>query len=138
MKFAPLLGMVLILAACGPKLPACPTPAPGTPRFLTPVPETMIASLQATPGKSAPVEIGRKIIQVDRIIEGPLCNDKWEGTIYVTCNVQVLEWTEVPDFFKDCNLEIKPNTVVYVGAHYDSAYYNGCSCHTGELETPAN
>lgn len=72
---------------------------------------------------------------VDRIIRGPLCDDSWKGTIYVACDVQVTEWEEQPTFFKECNLEIVPGSVVYVAAHNDSAYYNGCSCHTGEEST---
>jgi hypothetical protein len=26
--------------------------------------------------------------------------------------------------------------VVYVAYHNDAAYYNGCSCHTGEIADP--
>ena len=38
-----------------------------------------------------------------------------------------------PLFLKGCDLNIAPNTVVYVAAHNDDAYYKGCSCHTGEI-----
>lgn len=79
------------------------------------------------------VEIGRRMVEVDRVIHGPVCNDTWSGTIYVACDVQVAQWTEEegPTFFKDCDLTIEPGTVVYVASHNNAAYYNGCSsCHT--------
>jgi hypothetical protein len=81
------------------------------------------------------VEIGGKMVEVDRVIHGPLCNDTWSGTIYVACDVQIVEWTEEqgPFFFDNCGLIIEPGTVVYVAAHNNTAYYNGCAvCHTSE------
>ncbi len=80
--------------------------------------------------------IGGKEIQVDKVVSGPLCNDTWRGTVYVTCDVQVYAWEETPTFLKDCNLQVEPDTVVYVADHNDTAYYNGCSCHTGEITEP--
>ncbi len=56
--------------------------------------------------------------------------------VYVTCNVQVYPWVEEPTFLKNCNLKIEPGTVVYVAYHNNTAYYNGCSCHTGEISGP--
>jgi hypothetical protein len=82
------------------------------------------------------VEIGGKMINVDKIIEGPLCNDTWSGIVYVTCDVQVYAWEDQPTFLKNCDLKIDPETVVYVAYHNDTAYYNGCSCHTGEIAEP--
>ena len=73
---------------------------------------------------------------MDRVVEGPLCNDVWSGTVYVTCNIQVFEWEEEPLFFKDCDLDIESGTIVYVASHNNTAYYNGCSCHTGEITEP--
>ena len=43
----------------------------------------------------------------------------WRGTVYVACNVQVYPWEELPTFLKDCDLEIEPDTVVYVAYHND-------------------
>jgi hypothetical protein len=80
--------------------------------------------------------IGGKPVKVNRIVEGPICNDTWSGIVYVSCNVQVMKWEENPLFLKDCNLRIEPNTVVYVAYHNDTPYYNGCSCHTGEQSPP--
>ena len=82
------------------------------------------------------VEIRGKMKEVDRLISGPVCSDTWEGTIYVGCDIQIAAWEETPDFFVDCPLTIKPKTKVYVAAHNDSAYYKGCSCHSGELANP--
>lgn len=120
--------IALVLSACSLNEPACSWTS-GTPRYLANLP-----SSSPTPGHTptpALVQIGGRSILVDRIIEGPLCNDTLSGTVYVSCNVQVLAWEEDPLFFKDCNLTIEPGTVVYVAYHHDAAYYNGCSCHTG-------
>ncbi|OGO25891.1 MAG: hypothetical protein A2136_09785 [Chloroflexi bacterium RBG_16_54_11] len=75
-------------------------------------------------------------MQVDKVVEGPLCNDTWSGSVYVGCNVQVYPWQETPIFLKDCQLKVEPDTVVYVAYHNNTAYYNGCSCHTGEITEP--
>jgi hypothetical protein len=79
-------------------------------------------------------------MEVDKVVDYPLCNDDWSGTVYVSCEVRVAE-AEVdananPLFLKGCNLNIAPNTVVYVASHNDAAYYKGCSCHTGEAPQP--
>lgn len=73
---------------------------------------------------------------VDQVVEGPLCNGSWSGTVYVTCNVLVYPWNEQPTFLKDCDLSIASDAVVYVAYHNDTAYYKGCSCHTGEIVEP--
>jgi hypothetical protein len=86
------------------------------------------------------IEIGGKMISVDRLVEGPLCNDSWSGIVYVGCNATVgqskMDTNENPLFLQGCDLNIEPNTIVYVAAHNDSAYYKGCSCHTGEDPIP--
>lgn len=134
--FLPLVVALLFLSACqSPNAPVCPQ-ATGTPRYLI-VPSEALPT--PTPGPaSTPIvmEIGGKTISVDKVVEGPLCNDNWSGTVYVTCNVQVYPWEEQPTFLKNCNLSITPGTVVYVAYHHDSAYYNGCSCHTSEIAGP--
>ena len=78
------------------------------------------------------IEINYRTVYVDRIIEGPLCNDHLEGTVSIGCDVQVFEWAEKPLFFKDCDLSVEPGTIVYVADHNNAPYYNGCSCHTDE------
>ena len=124
--------LLLLLSACQPQPPACP-PVTGTPRYLD---LAQLLSITPTLGPSPtpmPVEIGGKLMLADKVVSGPLCNDTWQGTVYVTCAVQVAEWQENPTFLKGCALNIEPGTVVYVAAHNNAAYYQGCSCHTGAL-----
>ncbi len=121
---------VLFLCACQPAPPPCQWPA-GAPRYLTSAHSQDVPV--ATPGPSptpVSVKIGNSTIRVNKVIEGPLCNDTWTGTVYVGCNVQVYPWEKEPLFFKDCNLKIEPGTIVYVAYHNNTAYYNGCSCHS--------
>jgi hypothetical protein len=131
-----LLGLTLLLAACQKSAPACP-PRTGTPQPLT-FPAPTAGPRDNPGGSTAPVQIkiGGKAILVDQVVRGPLCNARWEGTVYVACDVQVLPWSEQPTFLKDCDLSIEPGTVVYVAYHNNSPYYNGCSCHTGDLTEP--
>ncbi len=77
------------------------------------------------------MEIRGKTVTFDRVISGPVCNDTWEGTVYVACDLELVKWKIKPFFLTNgCNLEIKPDTVVYVAAHNNAAYYKGCiSCH---------
>jgi len=132
---------VVILAAltgCGPRTPACPETAEVNHHLGQ---EEFAEALAATPVTlAAPVEVelGRRKIQADKVVSGPLCNDSWRGTVYVTCDARVAEWvnTDAPEFLKGCNLDIESGTVVYVAAHYDAPYYEGCSCHTGEIGGP--
>jgi hypothetical protein len=125
--------MLLLLSACQSQPSVCPQ-VTGTPGYLTIPPEELAAPLSAA--SPTQVEVNGRTIQVDKVVEGPLCNDAWSGTVYVTCNVQVYPWEESPTFLKDCSLSIAPGTVVYVAYHNNTAYYNGCSCHTGEIAGP--
>ena len=131
---------VIFLTACGRKNTVCPS-KDGTPQAslqladlikMTPDPISSLAPIQ--------VEIRGKLMEVDKVVDYPLCNDAWSGTVYVSCDAQVaeaeLDANANPLFFKGCNLNIAPNTVVYVAAHNDAAYYKGCSCHTGEGPNP--
>jgi hypothetical protein len=68
-------------------------------------------------------------VLVDRVITGPVCNDTWSGTVYLTCDIQVPAWEEDPFFWQDCDLEIAEGAQVYVEAHKDKLYTDGCSCH---------
>lgn len=128
-----LVSLWLLLSACQPKKSVCPAQEEAAQPTLD---LSQLVSITATPGPSptpAVVEIAGNILSVDKVVQGPLCNDDWNGTIYVGCDVQVAQWEEQPTFFKDCSLTIQPGTVVYVADHNDAAYYKGCSCHTGEL-----
>jgi len=121
--------LLLLISAC--KADVCP------PDSVTYVPDPTAFPIVTLPADASPtqasslVQIGGRMMEVDRLVEGPLCNDAWSGMVYVGCNVQVVEWadTEYPLFLKNCNLTIEPETIVYVAAHNDTAYYNGCSCH---------
>jgi len=128
--FLTLLLPVLLLSSCAEKQ-VCPTPGDDK-HYLS---QEDLVSLDASSSEQSPAEvsIGGKTMMVDKVVTGPLCSDHWEGTIYVGCDVQVMGWEETPLFLKDCDLSIEPGTVVYVAYHNDAAYYNGCSCHTGEL-----
>ena len=124
---------LMFMVGCQEATPVCPTDIP-TLEYLTVSPEKIATP---TPGSEIHrVVIGRSEIQVDKVVEGPLCNDNWSGTVFVACDVQVYPWTEEPTFLKDCQLNIEPQTVVYVAYHNNTAYYNGCSCHTGLTPEP--
>jgi len=125
----------ILLSACQRQNQVCP-PITGTPP-----PQPALVDLLALPvpeSNSEPmmIEIGGKMRRVDKLVDYPLCNDNWSGTVYVNCDAQVaqsaLDEEENPLFLKGCSLKIEPGTVVYVAAHNDTAYYKGCSCHTGE------
>lgn len=124
---------LLFLAGCSDAPPACPV-GTGTPARLSLPP----ADLPSPTPAAGPfeVEINGHLVKVDKVVSGALCNDSWSGVVYVTCDVQVYTWQETPTFLKDCKLEIAPDTVVYVATHNDTAYYKGCSCHTGEIGQP--
>jgi len=68
-------------------------------------------------------------IEVDEIISGPLCNDTWAGTVYVTCDLQIPAWEEESIFLRDCSLNVDEDAIVFVEAHGDQPYFEGCSCH---------
>ncbi|MBC8336601.1 MAG: hypothetical protein ISR59_06895 [Anaerolineales bacterium] len=126
----------ILLTACERNNTVCP------PELDSEKPTLRLTNLLlVTPGpdqstENIEVEIGKKMILVDKYISGPVCNDDWSGIIYVGCDAQVaeaeLDADANPLFFKGCNLDIEPNTVVYVAAHNNEAFYKGCSCHTGK------
>ena len=70
---------------------------------------------------------------MDQVVQGRLCSGSWSGTVYVPSQIQIYAWEDNPNFLENCDLSIKPGTVVYVAAHNDEPYYQGCSCHTGEV-----
>jgi hypothetical protein len=125
--------LAILAAGCGKADPVCP-PATGTPQYLSVPPDQLPTPIPAR-GQSQ-MKIGNQELQVDKIVDGPLCNDTWSGVVYVGCDVQVYPWVEEPLFLKQCQLTIEPQTVVYVADHNNSAYYNGCSCHTGATPEP--
>lgn len=131
-----ILPLLFILVSCQTSQTVCPA-MPSTPQYIMVSPEDLHYAAPTADTEPLNVEINGKNLSVDKIIEGPLCNDHWSGTIYVGCNVQVYEYLEEdPLFLEKCNLEIEPGTVVYVAYHNNAAYYKGCSCHTGDESSP--
>lgn len=130
-----LLQTMLLFASCSSDEPACPIPE-GTKEYLSLSPVLITPPSPDLVIDPKPVEIDGKVILVDKVVSGPLCNDTWQGTVFVTCDVQVYPWVEDPTFLKDCDLRIDPDTVVYVAYHNNTAYYKGCSCHTDEFYQP--
>jgi hypothetical protein len=125
--------LISLLAGCGVTTPVCP-PVTGTPQYLA-LPPAQLPTPTSSSGSFVVLVRGSQV-QVDKVVQGDLCNDEWSGAVYVACDVKVYPWTEEPLFLKDCQLNIDPNTVVYVAYHNDTAYYNGCSCHTGVTTEP--
>ncbi len=127
--------LVFSLAACDRQKTVC-TPEMETPK--TPVQLADLLELKPAAGPAPTpvvVEIRGRMVQVDKLVDYPFCNDQWHGTVYVSCEAQVAEWDpEIGSrFLEGCQLDIEPNTVVYVAAHNDEPFYKGCSCHTGEV-----
>ena len=134
MKHTPMfliLFLLGIMAACQPADPPCP---PESITYLTDSNSSASVlsqhSIEASPEL---VKINGQEIMVDQVIKGKLCGGSWSGTVYVPCGIEIYQWEENPTFLKDCDLTIEPGTVVYVAAHNDEPYYQGCSCHTDEV-----
>jgi hypothetical protein len=121
--------ILLFVTACQSSTPVCPTDS---------VTYTTDSSQLNSPVDANPaptfglVEINGKEMLFDQVIEGPLCGSSWKGVVYVTCEVEVDAWEEEPTFLEECEFHVEPGSVVYVAAHNNTAYYKGCSCHTGE------
>jgi hypothetical protein len=131
--------MIILISACERQNTVC-SPLDGTPQ-----PKPALADLIAMEAPEAlesplTIEIGGKMRTVDKLVDYAICNDEWQGIVYVGCDAQVAQAQtdsqDNPLFFKGCDLKIEPGTVVYVAAHNDAAYYKGCSCHTGQDPIP--
>lgn len=127
--------LLFLLSACQSGPSVCP-PATGTPARLTVSPQALPTATAGPSPMPVVMKIGGKDILVNKVVSGPLCNDTWSGTVYVTCDIQVYPWAKQPTFLDGCNLNIAPGTVVYVASHNDTAYYNGCSCHYSKTGKP--
>jgi hypothetical protein len=134
-----IISSAFFLAACERQNTVCPSDDGTSQPSLQLVD---LIELTVPPLASGPfqVEIQGTMVAVDKVVDYPLCNDDWSGTVYVSCGVRVaeaeLDADANPLFLKGCNLNIAPNTVVYVAAHNDAAYYKGCSCHSGGAPQP--
>jgi len=122
-----LMPYVLLIASC------LPTPPPELLYTRTPQPapaSTSTMALDTDPSATpAMVEIGGRTVSIDKIVDGMLCDDVWSGTIYVTADVRVNPWVDEPAFLRECILEVRAGTVVYVAAHPGETFYKGCTCH---------
>jgi hypothetical protein len=131
------IASVIIAIALGIGLSACqPACPPDSIRYISPPPAGVAVEASVTaPPPSQPQEIeirslfGTKSITVDEVIEGYLCDDTWRGTLYVTCNIEIPAWEEEAYFFQECDPIIEPGALIYVAAHNDKAYSQGCTCH---------
>ena len=123
--------LIFVATGCQPAAPACP---PESVTYLQEDNLSQLAGAQAVQnGAGQLVEINGKEIWVDQVVQGMLCRGSWSGTVHVPCQVQLYAWEEDPLFLENCDLYIAPGTIVYVAAHNNEAYYQGCSCHTGDV-----
>jgi len=129
------LGLTLffcLAAACQAAPPACP---PGS---ITYLPRSDASQAAIVPENPQPadqlLEIDGQEMLVNHVVRGRLCSGSWSGTVYVLCQIEIYAWEENPNFLENCDLSIAPGTVVYVAAHQDQPYYQGCSCHSEPLD----
>ena len=117
----------MLAAACLPTPPAellvTRTPLPSQTPAAAPMQD---ADPSPTPSM---VEIGGRMVSVDKAVSGLLCDDVWQGTIYVAPGIQVNPWVDTPNFLIECSLVVTPGTIVYVAAHPGEVFYKGCTCH---------
>ncbi len=121
-----LLCLALLLSACKAE---CPPERISYLDDVTLFPQITTAADLESDSSPTRIEIKGKETQVDRLITGPVCNDDWSGTVYVTCDIQIAAWETDAFFFQGCDLDIEEDTVVYVEAHNNKEYTKGCSCH---------
>ena len=137
---AGLLIILLLAAGCDRQKTVC-TPEVGTPKPQLELADLLLITPEPALSTSpVEVEIGGRMMKVDKLVNYPVCNDDWSGTVYMDCDAQVAHVKVDEDgnlrFFEGCDLNIESGTVIYVAAHNDAAYYKGCSCHTGEDPIP--
>jgi hypothetical protein len=125
----------LFLSACERKATVCPE---GSVTYLPDLQVFPKLSSTDNPAKASgpvTVEVGRKQMKFDRLVEGPFCNIKLKGKVYVGCDIQLPEWDKEgnPTFLKNCDFSVEPGSVIYVGPHNNAVFKKGCACHTGEM-----
>ena len=121
--------LATLVTACQAAAPVCP---PDSISYVTGAAPSILRVDPEEPSTPILVEIDDKEMLFDDVIHGALCGGEWQGTVYVACDLQLTSWEEEPNFLEGCELDIAPGTVVYVAAHNNEPYYQGCSCHTGE------
>ena len=129
--FLILAALLMLFSACQPAAPVCP---PGTLTYHTAPTLQGAGALSTGPSQ---VTMGGTTLQVDQVLHGYLCDHSLRGTVYVACDIQVNEWVDKPLFLDGCNFMVAPGTVIYVAAHNNTAYYNGCTaCHASPSKAP--
>lgn len=127
--------LVLVVSGCQRQRTGCLVEG-ATPRPTLALADLLLTPVPDSAARPVSVEIKGKLVTVDKLVDYPLCNDNWRGAVYVSCASQMASAGQDdegnPLFLAGCDLQIAPNTVVYVEAHNNTAYYKGCSCHTGE------
>jgi hypothetical protein len=108
-----LLGILLALSACQTK----------------PWQQLSRCDGQTSPKGPFLIEIDGRPACVDQVVSRQLCGSYLSGVAYVVSDITVEEWEEVPNFLANCEFEVEPGSIVLVGDHNDTPYYNGCSCH---------
>ena len=83
--------LTFILFGCERNSTVCPQDE-GSPQPALQLADLLAAQPPIT-NSAAPiqVEIQGKVIEVDKVVDYPLCNDNWSGTVYVSCEAQVAE-----------------------------------------------
>jgi hypothetical protein len=129
MKKKPLLFLtfifIILLSACMDASSLC------TPGMITyrerDDPFPILTDVQLNPQQ---IEVKNKMIDFDQVVSGQLCNNHLEGKVYIGCDIEIYAWEEKSNFLEDCDFTFAPNTIIYVAAHNNTAYYKGCdSCH---------
>lgn len=112
-QFLILMGVVLLLSACQTK----------------PWQQISRCEGQTSPDGPLLIEIDGQPACVDQVVSGELCGSYLSGIVYVVPDIAVEAWEEVPSFLAECDFEVEAGSIVLVGDHNDTPYYNGCSCH---------
>ncbi len=120
----------LLLTACKPDEPVC---EPGTITYQKNASVILDRQKKLSPEptpETENIEINGRLVSFDQVLHGPLCNNILRGKVYVACDIEIVEWNETPNFYDGCEFTVEPNAIVYVAAHNNEAFYNGCnSCH---------
>ena len=130
-----LVSVALLSTACERKAIVCPE---GSVTYLPDLQAFPQLSSTDNPAKASgpvTVKVGGKQMKFDRLVEGPFCNIKLSGKVYVGCDIQILEWDKEgnPVFLKDCDFSVEPGSTIYVGVHNNAMFKKGCACHTGQM-----
>ena len=124
------LCILLCLSACQPSEPFCPE---GSVTYRDRTNPFEIGAVQSPAPAAETIDIKGKPIAFEQVIHGQLCNNHLSGTVYVGCDVVVYKWETASNFLDGCDFIVEPGTIIYVAAHNNTAYYQGCSsCHQSD------